>query len=305
MISFFRIIKFALQGVFRNFWLSVVTITMMIMAVLSVTILVAMDYVKEATIASVKNKVDILVELRFNAGSDEVEGLVIELERLTEVKSVRVITPQENLEIFRQRNQDSQISRALDIYDEEENPFSYSLAIGAYDLSQYPQILEFLNQEKYSGLVQVSEFDSHEEFIERINSIAEFVNRYSLYLALIFIAISVIVIFNTIRISIYTRRDEIMIMKLVGAGNSFVRLPFVLESVFYALAAVLLVAAAVYPLVSLLQPVLNNYFQDYSAIDLRNYFIGNLLEIFFYQFIALALINTLSTSVAIRRYLRI
>ena len=305
MISLFRIFKFALQGVFRNFWLSVVTITMMVMAILSVTILVAMDYVKEATIKSVENKIDILVELKFNISSEEVESFVIDLERLTEVKDLRVITPEENREIFRQQNQDKQIGKVLDIYDEEENPFSYFVAISAYDLDQYPKILEFINQEKYQGIVQMSDFDTHEEFIARINSIADFVNKYSLYLALIFIFISIIVIFNTIRISIYTRRDEIMIMKLVGASNSFIRMPFILESVFYALIAVLLVALLVYPLINFIQPSLSNYFQDSSAIDLYNYFSANLIEIFVYQFLALAFINILSTTVAIRRYLRI
>jgi cell division protein FtsX len=76
MISLIRIFKFALQGFFRNFWLSLVTITMMVMAVLSITILLAMDYVKEATVMGVENKIDILVELKMGISKEDVQNFI-------------------------------------------------------------------------------------------------------------------------------------------------------------------------------------------------------------------------------------
>jgi cell division transport system permease protein len=115
----------------------------------------------------------------------------------------------------------------------------------------------------------------------------------------------VLVIFNTIRISIYTRRDEITIMKLVGAGNAFVRVPFILESIFYALTAVLIVIAISYPLVNLVQPVLNSYFQGDQVINLVSYFNSNFVEIFVYQLIVLVVLNVVSTAIAVKRYLKV
>jgi cell division transport system permease protein len=305
MISLIRIFKFALQGFFRNFWLSLVTITMMVMAVLSITILLAMDYVKEATVRGVENKIDILVELKMGISKEDVQNFVIDLERLEEIKDIRVISPEENKELFKQYNNNADVSKVLDLYGEEENPFSYFLAIQAYDLNQYPTILEFINQDKYANFVETSDLDTHEEFIAKINSISDFVNKYSWYLAAIFLLISIIVIFNTIRISIYTRRDEVMIMKLVGATNWFIRMPFILEGIFYALVAVLLVIAMIYPVINFIQPSLNNYFQDANSINLSLYFRENFVKIFVYQFLFLAFVNIISTAIAIRRYLKV
>jgi len=305
MITLLRIFKFALQGFFRNFWLSLVTITMMLMAVLSVTLLMAMDYIRETTIKSVENQIDILVEIKPEISREQVENFVIAVDDLDEVEEIAIISPEQNKEIFLQNNTDERIKDVLNIYAEDENPFSYSLAIKAYKLSQYDNIIDFINQEKYSSLVENSDIDTHEEIIGKINSIANFLNKYSWYITGIFLLISVVVIFNTIRISIYSRRDEIMIMKLVGAGNAFVRLPFVLESVFYALAAVLVVVALAYPLINFIQPSLNGYFQGNQVIDLVGYFRDNFVSIFIYQFLVLALLNVVSTVIAVRRYLQV
>jgi len=305
MINLFRVFKFALQGFFRNFWLSVVTITMMLMAVFSVTLLMSMDYIKNTTIQSVENKVDILVQIKPGITREEVENFVIELDDLEEVEDIVIITPEQNEELFLQNNPDDRVKEVLNIYGDNENPFTYALSVKAYRLSQYSNILDFVNQDKYSNLVETSDMDTHEVIINKINSVANFLNKYSWYITAIFLLISVLVIFNTIRISIYTRRDEIMIMKLVGASNTFVRMPFILESVFYALTAVLIVIAISYPLVNFIQPSLNSYFSGDQVINLSAYFRDNFIEIFVYQFIVLALLNMLSTSMAVRRYLQV
>lgn len=305
MRSLLRIFKFAIQGFFRNFWLSVVTITMMLMAVVSVTLLMTMDYVKEATIAGVENKIDILVELKSNVSREDVENLVVDLEDLDEIKDINIITPEQNLEAFKNNNLNSNVTDALKVYEEGENPFSYSLAIRAYDLNQYGAILDFVNQDVYSSLVEGSDSDTHEAFIGQVNKIADFINKYSWYITGLFVLISIIVIFNTIRISIYTRKDEIMIMKLVGATNWFVRSPFILESVFYALAAVLIVVFIAYPVINLIQPSFNSYFQGMQVVDLAGYFNREFWMIFGSQFLVLASLNIVSTVVAIRRYLRV
>ncbi|MBT6690807.1 hypothetical protein HOB10_00535 [Candidatus Parcubacteria bacterium] len=305
MTSLFRIIKFALQGFFRNFWLSVVTITMMLMAIFSVTLLVGMDYIRQATIDGVEQKVDILISMKPEIDKDKVETLVSDMNGLSEVKSVRIITPEENKVLFEQSNLDDNTKKALEIFEEGENPFSYSLAIQAHDLDQYVIISEFAKQDKYNGWIEDSTFRDYETFVEKINNLAKMVNKYSWYVIAVFSLISIIVIFNTIRISIYTRKNEIMVMKLVGAGNWFVRMPFLLESTFYALAAVLIMIAIVYFVISFLQPSLNTYFQGTQVIDLSGYFRNNFLFIFGVQFLVLSFLNIVSTTIALRKYLKV
>lgn len=304
MYSFFRIIKFALQGFFRNFWLTLVTVTMMFLSLFSVTFLLGIDYLKQATLEGVEQKVDILVSLKPNVSKENLDALYDDLKYLPEVKKVTIITPEDNKKLFQERNADSSVLGALDIFGENENPFSYNLAVNAYDLNQYQKILSFIQQDKYKTIVESSAFHNYEQFISQINKIADSVNRYSWYIIGIFILISAIVIFNTIRMSIYTRKDEIIIIKLVGASNWFVQIPFIIESLLYALLALVLVILVVFTAVNFLQPSLNVYYQGSEVINLSNYFHSKFWIIFGGQFLALAFLNSMSTLFAVRKYLK-
>jgi cell division transport system permease protein len=304
MYSFFRIIKFALQGFFRNFWLTLVTVTMMFLSLFSVTFLLGIDYLKQATLEGVEQKVDILVSLKPNVSKENLDALYDDLKYLPEVKKVTIITPEDNKKLFQERNADSSVLKALDIFGENENPFSYNLAVNAYDLNQYQKILSFIQQDKYKTIVESSAFHNYEQFISQINKIADSVNRYSWYIIGIFILISAIVIFNTIRMSIYTRKDEIIIIKLVGASNWFVQIPFIIESLLYALLALILVVLVVFTAVNFLQPSLNVYYQGSEVINLSNYFHSKFWIIFGGQFLALAFLNSMSTIFAVRKYLK-
>lgn len=305
MLSFLRVIKFAFQGFFRNFWLSLVTITMMLMALFSTTLLIGIDYIKSATLEGVNKKVDILVSLQVTADREDVELLATDLETMSEVKKVTIITPDENRVLYEQSNLDEQAKKVLEIFAPDENPFSFSLAVQANDLSQYDAILAFIEQDKYKSIVDNSDFNDFDTFVSKIENLSKVINKYSWYVIAAFLLISIVVIFNTIRISIYSRKDEIQIMKLVGASNWFVKTPFVLESVLYALASVALLIIVIYPIINFIQPSLNAYFQDVNVINIADYFHSRFLYIFGLQFLILALINILSTSIAIRKYLHI
>ena len=261
MYSFLRIFKFAFQGFFRNFWLSLVTVTMMLMAVFSVTLLFTLDYIKQAAIKGMEQKVDILVSLKPGVDRENLDVLYNDLKRLPEISKVTIVTPEENRATFEKNNANSQVLKALDIFEDGENPFAYSFAIQAYDIKNYQIILDKVQSEKYQGLVEESIFHDYEGFVKQIKNVAEGINRYSWYLIALFALISIVVIFNTIRMSIYTRRDEVMIMKLVGAGDWFIRMPFILETIIYSLFSIILMIGLVYVVVNFWQPGLNAYFQ--------------------------------------------
>ncbi len=305
MHNILRIIKFGIQGFFRNFWLSLVSITMMLMALFSITLLIGIDYTKEAAISGVNKKVDIVVSIKKDVANDDLEILINGLNKLKEVKNINKITPEENKLLYEKSNISNKAKEALEMFSDEENPFSHSLAIQAYELNQYQSILDFVKKEEYSGIVEYSDFNDFDEFISKINVLAEGINKYSWYITLFFGLIALVVIFNTIRISIYTKKDEIGIMKLVGASNWFIEAPFLLEGIFYAFTSVLILIIIVYPVVNIIQPSINNYFQDAHVINIAEYFKYNFFNIFGIQFISLALLNIFSTIIAIRKYLKV
>jgi cell division transport system permease protein len=305
MYSFLRIFKFAFQGFFRNFWLSLVTVTMMLMAVFSVTLLFTLDYIKQAAIKGMEQKVDILVSLKPGVDRENLDVLYNDLKRLPEISKVTIVTPEENRATFEKNNANSQVLKALDVFEDGENPFAYSFAIQAYDIKNYQIILDKVQSEKYQGLVEESIFHDYEGFVKQIKNVAEGINRYSWYLIALFALISIVVIFNTIRMSIYTRRDEVIIMKLVGAGDWFIRMPFIVETIIYSLVAILLMIGLVYVVVNFWQPGLNAYFQGAAVINLQQYFYDNFWLIFGGQFLVLVFLNIISTLIAMRKYLRV
>lgn len=305
MTSIFRVFKFAIQGFFRNFWLSVVTITMMLMAMLSVTLLVSVDYIKQAALEGVERKVDIVISTKPGTTREALNVLLDDLDKMPEVAATVVLTPEENKAKFEEANLGNKTKEALDLFGDDENPFTFSLTVTAMDLENYSKILELIDQDKYESLVENSLYKDYDEFVSGVNNLSNGVNKYSWYVIGIFALISIIVIFNTIRMSIYTRRDEIMIMKLVGAGNWFVRVPFILEGIFYALVSIIILIAIVYPVINIIQPSLNSYFRDDYAFNLVKYFQDNFIIIFGLQFVVIAFLNTIATAVAIRKYLKV
>ena len=121
---------------------------------------------------------------------------------------------------------------------------------------------------------------------------------------LVFILIASLIVFNTIRVAIYTHRQEIGVMKLVGATNWFIRSPFLLEAVVYGIIACVAGIAIVYPMLNFVQPYVNNFFLT-TQFSLTGYFTDNFWAIFGLELLMIILINIISSSVAIRKYLKV
>jgi len=112
------------------------------------------------------------------------------------------------------------------------------------------------------------------------------------------------VVYNAVRVEIYTHREEIGIMRLVGASNSFVQMPFFLSSLIYTLIGMVVVILILYPFLSLLQPYLETFFVGYN-INIISYFNSNFIKIFGLEFLAVAVINALASWMAVRKYARV
>jgi len=119
-----------------------------------------------------------------------------------------------------------------------------------------------------------------------------------------FLLISVLVVFNTIRLGIYAHREEIAIMKLVGASNWFTRMPFIFEGFLYAIVSLIIFWALYFLILSWLDPILIVFFDEIN-FSANKYFLDNFFTFFWQQLVGLTLINSISATVAIRRHLRV
>ena len=301
--AIYQVIIFAWQGFWRNFWLSVVTMTIIALAILSLNFLIIINVLSENTVNLIKDKVD--VSLYFKPEATEAQVLEVQtfLSALTEIKNIVYISQPQALQNFRQRHQPDQIIiESLEALS--ENPLSATLVIKAKNIEDYPAIMAVLDNSRYNILIADKSFDDNKIYIATIKQVADNINRIGLLASGLLIAIALLIVFNTIRVAIYTHREEIAIMKLVGASNWFIRSPFLVESIFYGLIGTSLALAITYPVLNLIQPYVNNFFLS-NELNLKLYFQQNLGQIFGLEILIISLLNILGSSFALRRYLKV
>ena len=299
---FFRIIKFAFQNFYRNFWLAVVTVTILTVTLFSITTLITLNIILEQAVKSVEDKIDISVYFKRNVEEQQILAARVELSNLPFVEKVTLINKDEALLLFKKEHEkDKFILSSVEMLD--ENPLNNLLVIKAKKSEDYPKILKILNEEKYSSLIEKTDFDDHKAVINKINLIKDRVKKIGYIIIGIFSFIAALIVFNTVRIAIYTHRREISIMRFVGAANWFIRAPFLFEEVFYALISCLILISLFYPLLNFLEPHFN-YFLEHE-FDLISYFRDNFFFIFGLQFLAIVVINIISSFVAMKKYLEV
>ena len=298
-----QIIVFAWQSFWRNFWLSVVTVSIIILALISINFLIILNVITDTALSVVKEKVDVSVYFRQEVTEPEVLEVQTFLSSLAEVQNINYISRQEALQAFRERHQaDTLIIESLEELD--DNPLGATLVIKAKEIEDYPAIIEVLDNSRYTSLIADRNFEDNKSYISAITTFSKNVNTIGLVTSLIFIAISALIVFNTIRVTIYTHRQEINIMKLVGATNWFIRSPFLVESTLYGIVATILGIGLLYPLLNLAQPFMSGFFLN-GEFNLVSYFTDRFWQIFGLELLAVILLTILSSSVAIRRYLKV
>lgn len=304
-LSFIRATKFALSNFWRNIWLSVITVVILVLTLSMLTIITTIKIVGDQAVTQVKGKVDVAVYFQPNVSQEKIESIQHDLQTDPRVDSVVYVSADQALEDFRSQIGDNDtITDALDALD--ANPLGATLIIKAKDLEDYDEILSVFNRPENKELLQQQDKDlqSNQEVISRLSSLTRNVSRIGYALGAIFIIIAILVIFNTIRIAIYTHREEIGIMKLVGATNGFVQAPFIIESVLYGCIGALLTMAVFYPVFNASAPFLERFFAGYE-LDIIHYFNSNFLVIFGILLLFAITLSVTSSSIAIKRYLKV
>lgn len=304
-ISAWRALKFAFQNFWRNIWLSIVTVLILVLTVFLVTTIAGTKVIADQAIASIRSRVDVAVYFKKDVAAERATVVENRLRELPEVKAVRYISSDEALDRFREKNKDNPtVLQALETLG--ENPLSASLIIEAEHIEDFPQILKVFDDPALGELVEDREQDlaASTLVIERLRSITDNIETAGIVLSIVFLAIAVLMVFNTIRITIYTYREEIGIMKLVGASNAFIRAPFVIESLLYAILACVVTMALFLPFLNGFAPFFDRFFEGYN-IDLVGYFNQHFFRIFGMQLLAVSVLCMFSSSIAISRYLRV
>ncbi len=299
IITFMRILRNGFQNLFRNAWLTTAAIAIMVVTLTIVLGALIANLILQETIDDVSTELTISVFINDDATEDKERALIRTLEDNDNVTAITYKSKQAALGEFQDRFPDLQDGVAIT----DGNPFPASYEVTLANIDRYQEVIDIAQSAQFDDIVQNTSDNeqSRQAFTGFINT-RKFINQASIVAGGIFGAISMLVIFNTIRMAIFTRSDEIEIMKLIGARPSYIRGPFLFEASLYGVIAGLITISVVYSALIGLSDRLG------SGIKM-----DRTLEIFTEQWswVFLAVIGTgvaigfLSSSIAMAKYLRI
>lgn len=304
LLTIARISKTGTHNFIRNAWLSTAAT-----AVMTVTLsLVAVSYIANvaltSTIKGVVEKIDVSVYLKDSDTPEQINALKAKLQQNENVKSVHFTSKADALREYRRQNSDD--PKLQGIINETDNPLPASLEIKAKDPNKLQPIIDVVNQPQNKALLTeknpVSYSGDRKGTIDRIIKTSNFFKITGLVASIIFVIISTLIIFNTIRMAIFTRREEIEIMKLVGATSWFIRGPFIFEAALYGIIAAVISLIFVYFVMLGGASKLTSYVDINSIIS---YMKSNIVLVALVELLLGIAIGTASSLVALKRYLKL
>jgi len=304
-MTFLRMCRYGVNNFTRNAWLTIAATAIMTITLFVVFVSVASNAIMTNTIDQLRDKVSMSIYLKTDTTQLQADNAAQAVRELPSVMSVSVRSPEQARSAFIEDNK-ADID-TIEATKEATNSFPWTLSVKVVNINDTSQLADIVAHNKavtdYVDPDHAPSFAGNRRTaIERIGHVADFARRIGIIASTVFIAISTLIIFNTIRMAIFNRREEIQMMKLIGAERSFIRGPFLVEAVVYGFFAALIATGLGFGLLLLSAPALATYeINIQPTIDLMTYYAGFVLL----AMIGLgALIGIISSSLATRRYLR-
>lgn len=301
LLTLNRIIKSGFVNFWRNGWLSTATVLIMTVTLLAWTSIFLLNVMLTSVLGILEQKVDISVYFNLDAKESDILALKLKLDNLEEVGGVKYVSAGEALEIFKKRHESDEIL-LKSVQELGNNPLEASLNVLAKDASKYESIASFLSQDQFNGIISKINYAENKIVIERLGNIIGVLRQSGLAASLILAFIAFLVAFNTVRLAIYSSREEITIMKLVGASNWFVSGPFIVEGVLHGIVSSAFAFMMIIPGVAILGPKLFNFLPE---INLVNYLGDNFWQLLFFQTLGGVILGIFASWFAIRKYLKV
>lgn len=307
LIGFERVIKTGFLNFFRNAWLAIAAIAVMVITLSIVLFSVIANATFANTITQITERIDVSVYLQDSVSGDEQkrDALIDQVAAIDNVKSVDFISKDDALERYKDQNKDK-LDLLLAI-SQTDNPLPASLLIKPKNPDNLDTIRQFLERPDIKAMQaeETSYSGDRKEAIDKIGTATTFIRRAGVVGVIVFALISVLIIFNTIRMAIFNRRDELTIMRLLGASTWYIRGPFVVESIFYGIVSAIVSVL----LCSIVFSIQTNAFNasTLGLLDIQyasDFFAAHFWAILAIQLMIGILIGAVSSIIATRRYLK-
>lgn len=299
-----RIIRSGYRSFVRSGFTSIASVMIMTITLFVIISLIFVQTTLHTALNDIKEKVDVTVYFVPNTSESSIDSIRASLMKLPEVRSVTYTSSDEALARFKEKHSNDYLTlQALD--ELSDNPLGASLNIKAKDPSQYESISKYFENDSaltLGALSSIDKIDFHQNkvVIDRLSSIITGAQRLGFAVSLVLILISIVITFSTIRLIIYMSREEIHVMRLVGAGSKYIRGPFIVSGMLVGLMASIVTVLLLIPITIWL----GNQMTDFIGINLFTYFKANFFQLFIIMLVSGVILGSISSAFAIHRYLR-
>jgi cell division transport system permease protein len=300
-LIFTRTFNESLKNLWRNGLLSIAAISVLVFSLYTISILYLLTATTDNILKEIQQKVNVTVYFKSDVSEENILKIRQDLGNYSEIKSADYVSKEKALDDFKKNNSDNPV--ILQSLEEiGDNPLLPSLVIKANNPNQYESVASYISTASFKDDIARINYSKNKEIINKLNGLVSEIRKIGLSLAILFSFIAILITFNTIRITIYSHKQEIEVMRLVGASNLYIRLPFIFEGITYGVIAsvismifLLITVKFVAPYISKVIPsdsLLTFYFTNFAILIGMQILIGALLGIF-------------SGMIAIRKYLKI
>lgn len=300
-----RVTKAGIVNFLRNGWVSLATVLVSVVALFTIGSLIFARAILTTALDQLQDKVDVSVYFKTSANEEEILAVKDKLEKMGEVKAVEYVSREQALVNFTERHKDNALI-VQSLSEIGDNPLGAALNIKAKETSQYESIASFLGSPSElvgeNSIIDKINYHQNKVVIEKLTKIFDSARNLGASISLVMIIIAILVTFNTIRLAIFTAREEIGVMRLVGASERFVSGPFVIEGVLTGAIASVIAMILFYPFTLWLGPATEKFL---SEINIYQYYLSNFFEIFAVLLVVGVGLGVISSLIAVRRYLKV
>lgn len=301
MITALRIVGYSWKNFFRNTWIGAATIFAFTMALLSVNVLLGFQALLDRAAVTLEDRVDVTVSFKAAAPIATLNQMRFYLLSLPQVREAQLISAEESLVAFRTRHAgDPKVLAALS--EVGGNPLGAQLIVKARHTEDYPFIIQAIQGPQYAPFIQKQTYDDHRLAIARIEAVTREARLLGAVLVAVFALFGLLIIFNAVRVGIYTQRQEIAIMRLVGASAAFIRAPFILEGIWLGMISLVLTSLATFGALTWLEPFLRPLMDGETG--LRLFFFAQGPLILAVQAGSLIILTAMVSWAAVGKYIR-
>lgn len=301
LIKLKRVLLLGIRNFYRNGWLSTVATLMMSLTLIIITSFVVFNLILSSVINIAKNKIDLSIYFKDSVSENEILDYQVKLNSRSDVEHVEYVDKTKALSYFRSLPIKDELKALV---KEEDNILPRSLKIKTRKPEDIELVSSYFSTPAFGLKVDHISTKDNQEVIDRLLNISRFIRWVGCLASALFILIALVIIINTIRLTIFARQKEIEVMKLVGASWSFIRLPFLVESVMYVVLATIISTTVLFVGFRVIQ-FLAFQFLSITDYNLDRFLLDHLFNIIGWQLVTGLFISLISTIMSLRKYLKI